>query len=55
MGRGWGQKGVDFEDDRECREGRGGLQFGGMHTGRILVKKSVGLMRPGRKTRRKNC
>ncbi len=23
--------------------------------GRILVKKSAGLMRPGRKTRRKNC
>ncbi len=51
MGR-WGkrQKGEGVADDRECREGKVGRRCGGRREG-ISVKKSAGLMRPGRKTR----
>jgi hypothetical protein len=48
-GEGGDETGVGVEDGRECREGKVKLRCGGS---KILVKKSAGLMRPGRKTRR---
>jgi hypothetical protein len=50
---GWGGcRCVGVEDDRGCREGREGRAA---RWGRILVKKSASLIRPGRKTRRRKC
>ncbi len=37
------------------REGRVRLLCDGRQRGKILVKKSAELIRPGRKTKRKNC